>query len=276
MVSWKGKIVPEDVRRKISQSKKGQNPSEETKKRMSESHKGKSYLFYWKGKTFSDEHKRKIAEGNKGKVVLESVKKKISETLKRHSFSQETIEKIRQSMKGRLISEETRRKMSESHKKNPVAHWSGKHFSEEHKKRISSGLTGRTISEKAKEIIRQKRLHRVYPAKDTQIEVKIQEGLREIGINFEKHKAIMGQPDIFIEPKMCVFVDGCYWHGCEECFDKNKISEKILLIKSRDIRVTQSLQEQGYKVLRFWEHEIKGNLESCITRIKDNLQTKSV
>ena len=123
---------------------------------------------------------------------------------------------------------------------------------------------GREISERAKDIIRQKRLHRVYPAKDTKIEIKVQEGLRNCGIEFEKHKAIIGQPDIFIEPNICILIDGCYWHGCEKCFDRNKMENKILAIKTRDNLVTGKLRQDGYIVLRFWEHDIKENFEDRV------------
>ena len=36
--------------------------------------------------------------------------------------------------------------------------------------------------------------------------------LNEIGIEW-KHKGVLrAQPDIFIEPNICIFVDGDYWH----------------------------------------------------------------
>jgi len=36
----------------------------------------------------------------------------------------------------------------------------------------------------------------------------------------------------------------------------------------RDREVNQALTQQGWLVLRFWEHEILGDLESCVARVQ--------
>lgn len=102
--------------------------------------------------------------------------------------------------------------------------------------------------------LRVARLLQVFPVKDTSIEVALQNSLREFGILFEKHKAVLGQPDIFIEPNICVFADGDYWH--------NRPAQIV-----RDQKVGEGLREQGYKVVRFWEHEINDNVEGCVDEI---------
>ena len=58
--------------------------------------------------------------------------------------------------------------------------------------------------------------------------------------------------------KLCVEIDGDYWHNLEER-------------KKRDSLKDKKLKEWGYTVLRFWEHEIYENLDSCILKIKENL-----
>lgn len=58
----------------------------------------------------------------------------------------------------------------------------------------------------------------------------------------------IGQPDIFIEPNICLFIDGCYWHKCPTCGFGNG--------RERDMFVTGELQKQGYVVIRLWEHEV--------------------
>ena len=50
-------------------------------------------------------------------------------------------------------------------------------------------------------------------------------------------------------------------------FWKNKIQGNIM----RDERVNKELAETGWKVLRFWEHEIFNNLSEVINVIIDNL-----
>ena len=99
------------------------------------------------------------------------------------------------------------------------------------------------------------RMHRVFPKNDTSIEVKMQNILKENNIEFEKHKAIVGQPDIFIKPNICIFCDGDYWHnrpGAQE----------------RDEYVNKTLKENGYQILRFWEHEINNNIFSCFCQLQ--------
>lgn len=106
---------------------------------------------------------------------------------------------------------------------------------------------GKTHSDEVKA----KRLLQVIPIKDTSIEVALQNALKEKGIEFEKHKPIFGQPDIFIEPNICIFADGDYWHNLEKS-------------KKRDAEVNITLQLMGYKVIRLWEHDIKKRLGWCI------------
>jgi len=74
---------------------------------------------------------------------------------------------------------------------------------------------------------------------------------------------LTGTPDfIFPEQKIAIFVDGCFWHGCKRCnlrpkthtkFWDKKISDNF----KRDKLVNKLLKRKGWKVLRFWEHQIK-------------------
>jgi DNA mismatch endonuclease (patch repair protein) len=75
-------------------------------------------------------------------------------------------------------------------------------------------------------------------------------------------RKLMGSPDlVFPAPKVLVFVDGCFWHGCPRCqksppsmsnFWIEKISTNVL----RDRRVRASLRRSGWRVIRVWEHEL--------------------
>ncbi len=135
------------------------------------------------------------------------------------------------------------------------------------RKRMSKLRKGRHHTEEIKRKIRICRLKQLFPLKDTLIELRLQNKLTELNILFEKHKTVIGQPDIFIQPNICIFADGCYWHGCEQCYDKNKMSSWIKQRKAADILITQKLQNEGYVVLRFWEHDIKNNLDECFSFI---------
>lgn len=115
-------------------------------------------------------------------------------------------------------------------------------------KKNSHGFLGKHHSEETKEKLRQLRLLQIFPRKSSKIELVIQNFLKQQGIVFETHYPILGQPDIFIKPNICIFADGCYWHKCSACgFGEGR---------ERDKYVTQTLQSQGYTVIRLWEHDI--------------------
>lgn len=108
--------------------------------------------------------------------------------------------------------------------------------------------------------------------RDTSIEIAVQKRLIKKGIVFEKHKYILGQPDIFILPNICIFVDGCYWHSCKQCSDHNKFNDKQRARIIKDELITQKLTNDGYKVMRFWEHDIKKDVNSIIRLIEEEMQ----
>ncbi|MEU6090558.1 very short patch repair endonuclease [Streptomyces sp. NPDC047085] len=65
---------------------------------------------------------------------------------------------------------------------------------------------------------------------------------------------------VFRPVKVAVFVDGCYWHGCPEHYipprtNSGYWSEKVLRNVARDRDTDRRLNEAGWLVLRFWEHE---------------------
>ncbi|MEU8716511.1 very short patch repair endonuclease [Streptomyces sp. NPDC048663] len=65
---------------------------------------------------------------------------------------------------------------------------------------------------------------------------------------------------VFRSAKVAVFIDGCYWHGCPEHYVPPKTnsgywSEKVARNMARDRDTDRRLQEAGWTVLRFWEHE---------------------
>jgi DNA mismatch endonuclease (patch repair protein) len=67
--------------------------------------------------------------------------------------------------------------------------------------------------------------------------------------------------DLLFRPtRVAVFVDGCFWHGCPEHFVPPKTNpeywnEKIGRNMRRDRDTDTRLAEEGWLVLRFWEHQ---------------------
>jgi DNA mismatch endonuclease (patch repair protein) len=76
-------------------------------------------------------------------------------------------------------------------------------------------------------------------------------------------KTLPGRPDFcFASRNLVVFVDGCFWHACGKCFRLPASNRKFWLHKIqsnviRDKNVNRQLRKLGFKVVRFWEHEIE-------------------
>lgn len=116
-------------------------------------------------------------------------------------------------------------------------------------------------------------------SRNTEIEISFRkelyrQGLRGFRIN---NRNIYGTPDVvYPKYKLAIFIDGDFWHGYDwkakgRVPPKEYWQEKIQKNIDRDNRVTSELQTQGWTVLRFWEHEIRNNLEGCTSRVKDVL-----
>lgn len=208
----------------------------------------------------SSEHCQKIAENNRRRVwSAESIQKKRDfmkgkSLFKGRKHTQETCNKLKLVRLGTKLPEITKQKIRQAIKKlgiKPPSFLNHKH-SEETKNKISQTR-----------IIKGIRLSQVFPFKDTSIEIKLQNLLKESNIPFQTHYPILGQPDIFIQPNICIFADGCYWHKCKDCI--------LGQGKERDNYVTQELQKQGYIVIRFWEHEINKSINNCFFKIKNEI-----
>jgi DNA mismatch endonuclease (patch repair protein) len=81
---------------------------------------------------------------------------------------------------------------------------------------------------------------------------------------------------VFRRAKVAVFIDGCYWHGCPEHYVSPKTnpgywSDKVARNMARDRDTDQRLEEAGWTVLRFWEHEPSGD---CAARIAAEVEKR--
>lgn len=103
-------------------------------------------------------------------------------------------------------------------------------------------------------------------AKDTKPELLVRKFLFANGFRYRLHdKNLPGKPDIVLPRyKTVIFVNGCFWHGHENCryfvipktrteWWKEKIGKNI----SNDIKNQMLLKEMGYKVIIVWGCEIK-------------------
>lgn len=91
------------------------------------------------------------------------------------------------------------------------------------------------------------------------------------------YKKLPGSPDIAITKyQIAIFVDGEFWHGYDWEHKREKLKanrlywiEKIEENMARDIRVDRALYSQGWTVLRFWERDVKKDLENCIQAVEN-------
>ena len=102
-------------------------------------------------------------------------------------------------------------------------------------------------------------------ATNTQLEKRVFRYLRRKGIYFQTHYTkALGKPDIALpKRKIAIFIDGDFWHGWHfearrKSLPKIYWQEKIRGNIARDKRNRASLRRKGWKVLRVWEHQLKG------------------
>lgn len=105
-------------------------------------------------------------------------------------------------------------------------------------------------------------------------ELLLRRALWARNFRFRLHRSdLPGKPDLAIDKyRLAIFVDGDFWHGYQWEHRKPKTNTqfwwpKIERNKQRDKFVNQQLTEMGYTVMRFWEHEIRQNLDACINQI---------
>ena len=114
---------------------------------------------------------------------------------------------------------------------------------------------------------------------NTTPELILRKKLSSSGIKgYRLNHKIVGKPDItFTKKKVAIFVDGCFWHKCSKCFIKpstNKVfwQKKLDGNVIRDKKNSQLLKIEGYKVLRFWENEVRKNLNNCYALIMESIK----
>lgn len=90
-----------------------------------------------------------------------------------------------------------------------------------------------------------------------------------------------GNPDFaFAAARVAVFADGCFWHGCVHCphspirSNAQYWKKKIAHNREKDARISGHLRSIGWRVLRFWEHEIRDSLPEVVARIQVEIASR--
>lgn len=111
-------------------------------------------------------------------------------------------------------------------------------------------------------------------------EIALARLLRANGITgWRRHLALFGKPDFtFSKQRVVVFVDGCFWHGCPKhgnmpTNNARFWAKKLSANKARDQLATRTLRNQGWRVLRIWQHELgRKNVPRVLHRIHTILE----
>lgn len=120
-------------------------------------------------------------------------------------------------------------------------------------------------------------------SKDTTIELALRKALWSKGIRYRKNcKTLIGKPDIAITKyKIAVFCDSEYWHGFDWENRNQKIKSnreywipKIERNMARDKEVSEALEAEGWTVIRFWERQIRKELDSCVDEVLSAIEKK--
>lgn len=94
------------------------------------------------------------------------------------------------------------------------------------------------------------------PVRDTAPEREVESWLVINNVEFQKQVHKEGISVDFYIPvtNTCVFVDGCYWHWCRDCFS---VSETMISRHFKDAKNTDRLMLSGYNVIRLRECKLK-------------------
>ncbi|MCK8609312.1 very short patch repair endonuclease [Agromyces sp. C10] len=115
--------------------------------------------------------------------------------------------------------------------------------------------------------------------RDTSTEMRVRKALFASGyryrVNYRPLPSLRRTADIaFTRAKLAVFIDGCFWHGCPLHFTQPKANAaywtaKIQRNRERDRETNEVLEQAGWKVARYWEHEPVAEVTSSIRALVD-------
>jgi very-short-patch-repair endonuclease len=243
----KKRIITEETRKKLSESGKGRIFSKGTKEKIRQKALGRKH---------TEESKKKISKNNywNGKHTW-NYKLSRKEYLKHYKNGARSF--ARYQLKGKTYEEIYGNEKAQEQKLKRSLGLKKRHDSGIYNKKFGFPKDGTMKIRRAKQIV---------PKEDTQIEIKIQNYLNQLDIEFFTHHYISEithayQCDIFIPvqnkiyQKTIIECDGDYWHGNPFKYpNPNKLqSEQI----EEDRIRTEELISLGFRVIRLWEMDIK-------------------
>jgi len=136
-------------------------------------------------------------------------------------------------------------------------------------------MSGRAKRSDAKKPLTRSEIMRRVGSKNSAAERALRSVLHTEGMRFRIHRRVdrVIADIVFPRPRVLVFVDGCFWHGCPKhaTYPKSNTDywlPKLRENKERDRRQSKELRKAGWKVIRVWEHECLPPTPRTVARIK--------
>jgi DNA mismatch endonuclease (patch repair protein) len=121
--------------------------------------------------------------------------------------------------------------------------------------------------------------------RDTSAESALRRELHARGLRYRVQFVVLTRPRrvadiVFVGPKVAIFVDGCFWHGCplHATWPKSNAEfwrAKIIANQQRDADTTLRLRAGGWKVFRVWAHEEPREVAARIETLVENNRRKA-
>jgi DNA mismatch endonuclease (patch repair protein) len=117
--------------------------------------------------------------------------------------------------------------------------------------------------------------------RDTSPERLLRSALWSAGLRFRlQTRTSYGRPDVvFPVAKVAIFIDGCFWHGCPDHYVRPRTRSEFWATKlrgnvERDRLQTLRLEAEGWRVCRFWEHQVFESLAKVVDQVQKALHVK--
>lgn len=117
--------------------------------------------------------------------------------------------------------------------------------------------------------------------KNTRPELLLRKALFKLGYRYglnHRFKELNFKPDlVMVSRRICIFIDGCFWHGCPKCYKEPKSNKKYWLPKirrniERDWEQNRYLKKSGWSIIRVWEHKLVKNSQKTIKEISKKIR----
>lgn len=197
----------------------------------------------------SDKHKQKLSNSHLGKIVSKETGNKISKSSKGVSRN-----KGKQPMLGKIHSRETKILMSQKAKIS---------FDKGERPLIAQIGVKRSL-ETIEKIFKKRKANKLekfvaYILDQNEIKYDFQFFLKRDGV-CKSYDFKIKESNILLE------IDGDYWHGNPKL---KKHFYKLEEVKNNDLFKNQFAEQNGYKVIRFWESDIYENPNIIIDQLKE-------